>query len=62
ELESHTNKPLIEVDGNIFEETVRLLEPIGADVYVVGTAALFNKKAGSYTEKLAPLREIIQER
>ncbi|MBC1953499.1 ribulose-phosphate 3-epimerase [Listeria welshimeri] len=62
ELESHTNKPLIEVDGNIFEETVRLLEPIGADVYVVGTAALFNDKAGSYTEKLAPLREIIQER
>ncbi|AEO02582.1 TPA: ribulose-phosphate 3-epimerase [Listeria monocytogenes] len=62
ELESHTNKPLIEVDGNIFEETVRLLEPIGADVYVVGTAALFNEKAGSYTEKLAPLREIIQER
>ncbi|EHL2504957.1 ribulose-phosphate 3-epimerase, partial [Listeria monocytogenes] len=49
-------------DGNIFEETVRLLEPIGADVYVVGTAALFNEKAGSYTEKLAPLREIIQER
>ncbi|EAD5400649.1 ribulose-phosphate 3-epimerase [Listeria monocytogenes] len=62
ELESHTNKPLIEVDGNIFEETVQLLEPIGADVYVVGTAALFNDKAGSYTEKLAPLREIIQER
>ncbi|EAC8502945.1 ribulose-phosphate 3-epimerase [Listeria monocytogenes] len=62
ELESHTNKPLIEVDGNIFEETVRLLEPIGADVYVVGTAALFNDKEGSYTEKLAPLREIIQER
>ncbi|MBF2471665.1 ribulose-phosphate 3-epimerase [Listeria welshimeri] len=62
ELESRTNKPLIEVDGNIFEETVRLLEPIGADVYVVGTAALFNDKAGSYTEKLASLREIIQER
>ncbi|EHM8257735.1 ribulose-phosphate 3-epimerase, partial [Listeria monocytogenes] len=62
ELESHTNKPLIEVDGNIFEETVRLLEPIGVDVYVVGTAALFNDKAGSYKEKLAPLREIIQER
>ncbi|AHI55003.1 MULTISPECIES: ribulose-phosphate 3-epimerase [Listeria] len=62
ELENHTNKPLIEVDGNIFEETVRLLEPIGVDIYVVGTAALFNDKTGSYTEKLAPLREIIKER
>ena len=46
------NQPLIEVDGNINKQTIKEISPIGANLYVVGTSALFNQEAGSYLEKV----------
>lgn len=50
-------EPLIEVDGNIYEETARKTREAGADVFVVGTAALFNRNPLPYPEKIARIRE-----
>lgn len=60
-LQGRQRKPLIEVDGNIHAETIKLTRELGADIFVVGTAALFNDTPGSYREKLAPLRVLIGE-
>lgn len=56
-LDGKKKKPLIEVDGNINGETTAAISKIGADLYVVGTSALFNDKTGSYTEKVAQLKQ-----
>lgn len=60
ELEDVENKPLIEVDGNIYEETANKISQVGADLYVLGTSALFNDAPGSYAEKLDQMTQAIQ--
>ncbi len=61
-LSNRTHKPLIEVDGNIQKETINQIAAHGgADIYVVGTAALFNQNPMSYLDKLIPLRIQIGE-
>lgn len=57
QLKMKLNKPLIEVDGNIHSETAAAISKIGADLYVVGTSALFNDQPGSYTEKVVTLKQ-----
>lgn len=52
QLETVKKKPLIEVDGNINAETIKKISPVGANLYVVGTSALFNQSEGSYDEKV----------
>lgn len=60
-LEGRAKRPLVEVDGNIHAQTIQLTAALGADIFVVGTAALFNSTPGSYREKLTPLRALIGE-
>ena len=43
--------PLLEVDGNIHSGTAAQISRHGADVYVVGTSALFNDQPGTYRQK-----------
>ncbi|WP_239253616.1 ribulose-phosphate 3-epimerase [Listeria ilorinensis] len=52
-------RPIVAVDGNIYAETVKQIGPGQADLYIVGTAALFNNKPGNYEQKLAPLFELL---
>ncbi|MGG5318058.1 ribulose-phosphate 3-epimerase [Enterococcus sp. AZ072] len=59
ELSSKTTRPLIEVDGNIYAETAKAISQFGADLYVVGTSALFNKKTGSYRDKVQAMEQSI---
>lgn len=56
-LDGKKVKPLIEVDGNINAETTAAISKIGANLYVVGTSALFNDQAGSYKEKVSQLKQ-----
>lgn len=56
-LQIQKNKPLIEVDGNINAETVKKISPLGANLYVVGTSALFNQEKGSYRDKVAKVEQ-----
>lgn len=51
QLESVKKKPLIEVDGNINAQTINKISPM-ADLYVVGTSALFNHQEGTYEDKV----------
>lgn len=53
------NQPLIEVDGNINEQTIPVLAEKGANIFVLGTSQLFNTKPGTYTEKVAKVNELI---
>nr|WP_207703238.1 ribulose-phosphate 3-epimerase [Enterococcus sp. 665A]MBO1340883.1 ribulose-phosphate 3-epimerase [Enterococcus sp. 665A] len=59
ELSSKITRPLIEVDGNIYAETAKAISQFGADLYVVGTSALFNKKTGSYRDKVQAMEQSI---
>ncbi|MCM3570406.1 ribulose-phosphate 3-epimerase [Neobacillus mesonae] len=59
-METMEHRPLIEVDGNINQHTIPLLLERGANVYVLGTSALFNKNEGTYTEKVQQLRELFK--
>ena len=52
------NPPLIEVDGNINEKTIPVLKENGANIYVVGTSALFNKNSGTYKDKIQNLNKL----
>ncbi|EOH77412.1 MULTISPECIES: ribulose-phosphate 3-epimerase [Enterococcus] len=61
QLESRKVKPLIEVDGNIYSETAAAISKIGANIYVVGTSALFNDRAGSYREKVVSFNQNLRE-
>lgn len=54
-----SKKPLIEVDGNIYDETARQISQYGADLYVVGTSALFNQNEKSYAEKIKTMENAI---
>ncbi|MBU5360802.1 ribulose-phosphate 3-epimerase [Enterococcus raffinosus] len=57
QLETSPIKPLIEVDGNINSVTAPAISKYGANLYVVGTSALFNEEAGSYREKVMKLKQ-----
>ena len=57
QLETRPIKPLIEVDGNINSVTAPAISKYGANLYVVGTSALFNEEAGSYREKVMKLKQ-----
>lgn len=52
--------PLIEVDGNIKEETISLMEQTQPDVYVLGTSALFHdRNEDSYSHRIDNIRQHI---
>ncbi len=59
EIANKPKRPLIEVDGNIHVETAKAISQFGADLYVVGTSALFNKEPGSYREKVKAMEQVI---
>jgi len=58
EIEKQRHRPLIEVDGNINEQTIPALVERGADVYVLGTSQLFNQDQGTYEEKVSNVRRL----
>jgi len=58
-LENLENRPLIEVDGNIYDETAKKISEYGADLYVLGTSALFNDSKKSYAYKLKKMIKAI---
>ena len=60
-LENIENKPLIQVDGNINQETMPALLERGANVYVLGTSELFNSNEGTYKEKIAHVKQLFPE-
>lgn len=60
ELAQKTTRPLIEVDGNIHAVTAKAISQRGADLYVVGTSALFNEEPGSYTDKVQALEQVVK--
>ena len=56
------HKPLIEVDGNIHNETIEKMRSFLPDVFVLGTSALFHKKDSlNYQDRIQNIREKIQE-
>lgn len=57
-LESKNSKALLEVDGNIGGKPMLLCEQAGADMYVLGTSALF-KKEGTISGNLMETRRQI---
>lgn len=59
-IENMENKPLIEVDGNIYDKTANKINQYGADLYVLGTSALFNDAPGNYAEKLDKMKQAIE--
>ncbi|MRI82620.1 ribulose-phosphate 3-epimerase [Aerococcaceae bacterium DSM 109653] len=52
-------RPLVEVDGNIYSETIEKMSAYEVDLYVLGTSALFREDGLSYTEKAERLNEVI---
>ncbi|MFC4660691.1 ribulose-phosphate 3-epimerase [Oceanobacillus aidingensis] len=59
-LEKKARRPLIEVDGNINEETIPLLVERGANVYVLGTSQLFNQQPESYRSKVNNVQTLLK--
>ncbi|AYW48281.1 ribulose-phosphate 3-epimerase [Tetragenococcus osmophilus] len=60
-LSSLKNPPLVEVDGNIYSDTIQLMEKSMPDVFVLGTSGLFyDKNDSSYKQRIEELRQIIQ--
>ena len=57
-LKEMENPPLIEVDGNINEKTTPILYENNANVYVLGTSALFNAAFDTYKEKIEKLTKL----
>lgn len=51
-------KPLIEVDGNINQHTIPPLVEREANIFVLGTSALFNSEQGTFAEKVNNVREL----
>ncbi|MGH2064710.1 ribulose-phosphate 3-epimerase [Aerococcus urinaeequi] len=51
--------PLIEVDGNIYDVTIKKMENMKVDLFVLGTSALFNKTNQTYNEKADYLNNIL---
>ena len=61
-MEGWAEKPLIEVDGCINQNTIPLLVEKGANIYVLGTSALFNTREGSFKQKVETVRELFLEK
>ncbi|MCX8586441.1 ribulose phosphate epimerase [Gilliamella sp. wkB72] len=60
-LQELENPPLIEVDGNINLQTIKLMENSMPDVFVLGTSALFNQKNNNnYTKQIMQIRKQIE--
>lgn len=63
ELTEYTDQmekpPLIEVDGNINKKTIPILKENKANIYVVGTSALFNADEGTYSDKIQKLEKLL---
>lgn len=59
-FETMETRPLIEVDGNINENTIPALVERGANVYVLGTSALFNQKEGTFTDKVNSVNQLFK--
>ena len=57
-LKDIENPPLIEVDGNINKKTIPILYENNANIYVLGTSALFNTDPGNYKEKTEELLKL----
>lgn len=53
-------RPLVEVDGNIYDVTINKMNGLDVDLFVLGTSALFNKTEQTYQEKADHLNHIIQ--
>lgn len=60
-LKELENPPVIEVDGNINEKTIPILRKNNANIYVLGTSALFNSTPGTYKEKTDALMQILDQ-
>lgn len=58
--EVNYKRPLIEVDGNIYDETMNKMNNMDVDLYVLGTSALFNKSENTYQEKVNHLNSVIK--
>lgn len=52
-------RPLVEVDGNIYETTMRQMSDYDVDLYVLGTSALFRNDGISYIDKANNLNTVI---
>lgn len=52
-------RPLVEVDGNIYSETIKKMSAYDIDLYVLGTSALFREDGLTYTEKAERLNAAI---
>lgn len=65
ELARHLSRfkvpPLVEVDGNINSATVEKISKIGADLYVLGTSALFNDKPETYSQKISQVTRFFEK-
>ncbi|WP_428909917.1 ribulose-phosphate 3-epimerase [Niallia sp. Krafla_26] len=61
-FETLETRPLIEVDGNINQETIPALVERGTNVYVLGTSSLFNQKEGTYLDKIQSVKELFLNR
>ena len=63
ELTEYTDQmekpPLIEVDGNINKKTIPVLKESKANIYVLGTSALFNADNGSYSDKIQEIEKLL---
>lgn len=54
-------RPLIEVDGNIYDKTIEKIAQFKIDLFVIGTSALFNQQEGNYCEKIKYLDSVIEK-
>lgn len=60
-LQELDHPPLVEVDGNINQQTIQLMENNMPDVFVLGTSALFNKNNNDdYTMRIEKIRKQIE--
>lgn len=58
-LEKKSNRPIIQVDGNINKETIRLMKGNLVDVFILGTSALYNDNNQSFSSKINLVNEEI---
>lgn len=56
--EMATKRPLVQVDGNIYDETIKKMEDYDVDLYVLGTSALFQGDQENYSKKVKALKQI----
>jgi len=56
----YENRPLIVVDGSINKKTIPSISSIGADIYVLGTSALFNDENLTYREKIKTVKSLFK--